>query len=105
MDSTARIEAYKTGLRLIYPATVAGTAALRAAILVLMDDATGGAGDSVVITQQGFEGGQATGQLTLEPLAKLQAMTDLLAEIDPDNAPVAPAATRFADFSCSPLET
>ncbi len=105
MDDTARIEAYKTGLRLIYPATAPGIAALRAAILFLMDDTTGAAGDSVVITQEGFEGGQATGQLTLEPLAKLQAMTDLLAEIDPDNAPVGPAPTRFADFSCGFVQT
>lgn len=101
MDSNARIEAYKDGLRFKYSADISG---LRALITALMADG-GGASDSVVITQMGFEGGQGTGQVTLEPLAKLQACMDVLRELDPDNAPAAPAPTRFADFSFGDMET
>lgn len=105
MDSTARIEAYKTGLRLKYPATASGIAALRAKIAELMDDETGAAHDSVAITQQSFEGANSAGTLVLEPLAKLQAMTDVLREIDPDFDDSSAAPTTHADFSYSPLQT
>jgi hypothetical protein len=101
MDSNARIEAYKEGLRITYAADIPG---LRAIITALMA-AGGGADDPVVITQMGFEGGQGTGQVTLEPLAKLQACIEVLRELDPDNVPAAPASTRFADLSFGTLET
>lgn len=102
VDDNARIEAYKRGLRIKYPATAQGIADLRAAIDELMED---DAAESVLITQQVFEGGQASGTITLEPLAKLQAMIDVLGEIDPDNMPDEPAPTRFADFRFGTLET
>src|SRR5437868_10771611 len=101
MDSYARIEAYKEGLRFTYATDIPG---LRAKITALLADG-GGADDSVVITQMGFEGGQGTGQVTLEPLAKLQACIEVLRELDPDNVPTAPASTRHADFSQATLET
>lgn len=110
MDDYARIESYKRGLRFKYPATLPGIAALRAAITALMADNTGEANESVVIVQQGFEGGQATGQVTLEPLAKLQAMIEVLSEeayrdVDPEDVPEEPDTTRYADFSAGSLES
>lgn len=99
MDSTARIEAYKAYLRIKYEDGVAG---LRTLITEIGD---GAAAEPVLINQQGFEGGQATGQITLEPLARLQACIDVLRELDPDNMPDEPAPTTFADFSLGCTET
>lgn len=99
MDTAARIEAYKQFLRIKYSEDAKG---LRALIVNLGD---GAAGEAVLITQHTFEGGNAAGQITLEPLAKLQAAMDVLAEIDPDNMPDAPASTQYADFRYGILET
>lgn len=105
MDDNARIETYKRALRIKYPATTLGIAALRIAIDAATTAELADADDSVSITQLGFEGGQATGQLNDYRLAKLQAMIDVLGEIDPDNMPAEPSPTRFADFRFGALET
>jgi len=99
MDDTARIEVCKQYLRKKYATDVAG---LHAFIDELGE---GAALESVLIVQQGFEGGQASATVTLEPIAKLQAAMEVLAELDPDNMPTPPASTRYADFSYGDLAT
>ena len=99
VDDNARIETYKTFLRRKYADDLEG-------LQELIDElGAGAAGESVVITQSVFEGGQASGQVTLEPMAKLKAALDVQAELDPDVAEDEPAPTRFADHSGGFLET
>lgn len=87
MDSAANIETYTKGLRYKYRAGSAtpDKVGLRRFIDALMAEG-GEASETVAITSQSFESGQATGQLVLTALEKLDAALAVLAEIDPDNA-------------------
>lgn len=96
MDSEARIRTYQQGLRLRFADDVPG---LRALCRQLFDEVSA---DAVVFTSHGFEGGQAAGQIALEPMQKLEAAQTVLAELDPDNVPADPSTrVRYADFSGS----
>jgi hypothetical protein len=99
MDSASRIETRKQFLRIKYASDVNG---LRTYILSLGD---GAAADPMVINSHSFESGQATGQVTLEPLAELNAAMAVLAELDPTNTPSSPSRIRYADFSSMPTES
>ncbi len=106
MDDAANIAVAMQYLRRKY--TTAGVAA--AADLVrlrqLADTVVeNGAFDAVTITGQGFEGGQANGQLVFPPMAYLAAIESLLLELDPTNTPAPPSRVVFADFSSSATES
>jgi hypothetical protein len=98
MDSASRIETYKQYLRITYADDVAGLRTLMATVAAVATNA-------VVVIGQSFEGGQTNGQLVLEPMAKLNAILAVLAELDPDNVPEPPARVRFANFGCMATET
>lgn len=100
MDDSTRIETFKQWLRVRYRAgsTSPDIVGLRRYIDAL---GTGEASDSVAITQLSFEGGQANGQLVLEPMAKLNAALAVLAEIDPANTPPERPDYAYARFNWS----
>jgi hypothetical protein len=98
MDTATRIETYKQYLRITYEEDVAG---LRTLMATVAADAI----NPVAITSHSFEGGQASGQLVLEPLARLNAILAVLAELDPDNVPNPPDRVRYADFGYMTTET
>lgn len=105
MEDSSRIDTFKQWLRVKYNAAdpqAADITALRAYITALGD---GDASDAVAITQLSFESGQASGQLVLEPMARLNAALTILGEIDPDNTPPVPSRVRFANFGYFPTET
>lgn len=98
MDDESRIRLFEDVYRRKYRYDLPG-------LQTLINDLTTEASESVVIVQQGFEGGQATGQMTNEPSIRLRAALNVQAELDPDSVPDEPDSTRYADFSRSPLET
>ena len=100
MDDAARIATATRYLRRKYTGDVNGLRRLADTVAT-----TGGAFESVTITGQGFEGGQASGALTFEPLAYLAAIEALIIELDPDNTPAGPSPSRLADFSAGYLQT
>lgn len=96
MDSAARIATYKQGLRIRYADDLPGLRALCATLFDTVSES------EVQFTSHNFEGGAAAGQIALEPMMKLQAAQEVLAELDADNTPADPATLcRFADFSVS----
>lgn len=98
MDDAAKLEVAKQYLRRKYAADVPG-------LKTLADRIAESAFRAVTITGQTFEGGSAQGQITFDKLAYLGAVEALIAELDPDNTPTAPAAVTFADFSGAYTET
>lgn len=61
--------------------------------------------DTVTITGQSFEGGQANGMITCPRGLLLDVVEDLIAELDPDNAPRLRPTSSVARFSSSwPLQ-
>lgn len=99
MDSASRIETFKQWLRFRFQNDVGG---LRRYVTALGE---GDAEQDTVITQGAFEGGSHAGQIVLEPLEKLRAAMDVLAELDPTSMPTQPSAGRFVDFSTRYVET
>jgi hypothetical protein len=104
MDAASRIETFRQFLRIkfLVGSPSPNVEGLRAYIAALGD---GEASDAVVINSMSFEGQASTGQVVLEPMARLTAALSVLAEIDPDNTPPAPTTTRYADFSRGFLDT
>lgn len=98
MDDSAKLEIAKQYLRRKYLNDLAG-------LKTLADRIAEGAFAAVTITGQTFEGGSAQGTVTFEKLAYLGAVEQIIAELDPDHTPMAPAAVRFADFRDTSLET
>lgn len=98
MDDAAKLETVKQYLRRKYASDVPG-------LKTLADRIAESAVRAVTITGQTFEGGSAQGQITFEKLAYLNAVEQLILELDPDNTPTAPPAVTFADFRDSFLET
>jgi hypothetical protein len=98
VDDSTRIEIAKQYLRRKYASDVPG-------LKTLANRIAESAFAAVTITGQTFEGGSAQGTVTFEKMAYLSAVEQVLAELDPDNTPTAPAAVRFADFRDSYLET
>lgn len=98
MDDHARIETVKQYLRRTYASNVDGLKLLAENLV-----RNGGATDAVTITGQSFEGGQAQGQLTFEPLAYLGAIESLILELDPTYTPSAPSRTLHLNFGFRPV--
>ena len=99
MDDAARIATATRYLRRRYAGDANGLRKLADTVV------TNGAFEHVQITGQGFEGGQASGQLVFEPLAYLAAIEALILELDPASAPAVPSPSRLADFSAGYLST
>lgn len=97
MDDSAKLLTAQQYLRMKYTGQVP---ALRA----LADKIAEGAFEAVTLTGQQFEGGSHQGQLVFPAMLYLQAVLQLIAELDPDNTPVAPCATVFPDFSARPAD-
>lgn len=91
MTDADRIETYTQFLRIKYADDVEG---LRALVLELGEQAA----TSVVVTASGFEGEQSSGQLVLEPMARLKAAQDVLAELDPTGTPAERPNYTYARF-------
>ena len=98
MDDAARIQTVKRHLRRTYKDNLTGLKALQISV-------SAGATEAVELTGNSFEGGSANGQLVFERLAYLQAILDVLDEMDPDGGAEPPPTTTHADFSYSPLQT
>jgi hypothetical protein len=84
VDDSSKIETYKAYLRLKFAGDTVG---LKALVTALGD---GDATNAVVITAHNFESGGSSGQLVLEPMARLEAALAVLREFDPTLAPEAP---------------
>lgn len=104
MEDAAKLATRTQYLRIKFRA---GTTAPNIAGLRRYLEELGSAGrtDPVTITQQSFEGGQTTGQLTDDDVIELQAAMAVLAEIDPTNTPAPVGRLRFADFRGMLTET
>jgi hypothetical protein len=61
--------------------------------------------EEVTITSNGFEGGNAAGQVTFPKIIMLQAIEELILEKDPDNTDGAPGGSIHPDFSTRTLST
>ena len=95
MDDADRIDAYKTYLRRKYAEDLPGLKTLADELIA------NGALDEVTITSNSFEGGSAQGQVAFDPMAKLKAVEEIIAELD-DDAPLPAPDRAFARFSCPP---
>lgn len=93
MDAAERIETVKRYLRRTYAADVVGLRRLAADIFERR-----GATHAVTITGHTFDGGSSSGVLTLEPLAYLRAVEEVLAELD-DTAPLEAPSVAYVRFS------
>lgn len=98
MDSEAKIETLKQGLRIKYRGNLNG-------LKKLFEEVFAGATRFVEITGTSFEGSSAQGVHIFERLEYLRAVQDILGEMDPDNTPKAPPAGAFADLSYGCLQT
>lgn len=98
MDDAARIQTVKRHLRRTFKNDLIGLKAK-------CTEVAAGATEAVELTGNSFEGGSANGQLVFERLAYLQAILDILDEMDPDGGAEPPPTTTHADFSYSPLQT
>lgn len=98
MDSAAKIETLKQGLRIEYTGDPAG---LRALWKKVFSQST----EFVEITGNAYEGGSATGTHILHRLEYLAAVQAILAELDPTGTPVAPPTSTFADFRTGWVQT
>ena len=96
MNDADRIETLKRYLRRTYASNATGLKALAERIAT-------SATSAVTITGHSFEGTQANGSITFEPMAYLAAVEDIIAEIDPASSPTAPnfAYARFGP-GCPP---
>lgn len=97
MDSGAKINTLKQGLRIKY---TGDAPALRTLWETVFNTST----EFVEINGTAFEGGSTSGQLVLERLEYLQAVQDVLAELDPTLVSAPPSST-FADFRTNWLST
>lgn len=97
MDSAAKINTLKQGLRIKYATDLTG-------LRRLWESVFAGSTEFVEITGTAYEGGNASGQLVLERLEYLQAVQDILAELDPTLSSAPPSST-FADFRANWLQT
>lgn len=61
--------------------------------------------EEVTITSQGFEGGTASGQISFPKILTLQAIEELLLELDPDNTPKPAGGSVHPDFSTRTVST
>ena len=73
--ASAAYTAYKQYLRRTYASDVPGLRALAEQLVKELSD-------TVTITSQSFEGGSHSGQITMPPGLKLQAVEELIAELD-----------------------
>ena len=99
MDPQTRLETFKDSLRLKYADNPKG---LRTLVAEYHDQAEAA---EVVMTSGTHEGVQSSGQLVLEPLAKLNAALAVLREIAPELMPDAQDTVVFADFRGGYLDT
>lgn len=98
MDDADRIDAYKTYLRRTYRNDLVGLKRLAEELVT-----TGGALDAVTITTSSFEGGAAQGVVAFDPMAKLKAVEEVIAELDSD-APLPTPDRSFARFRAPTIE-
>ena len=70
-----------------------------AKLKALADTLFGSATNEVTITGNSFEGGTASGVVTFPKMAYLQAVEELILELDPTNTPTAPDQSAIVDFS------
>jgi len=84
VDDQASIQTAKRYLRRKYADNIPGLKQLAE------DVVRNGAFDAVTITGNVYEGGSGQGQLTFSPIAYLEAIESLLAELDPENTPASP---------------
>lgn len=61
--------------------------------------------EEVTITSNGFEGGNAAGQVTFPKIILLQAIEELILEKDPTGTEAAPGGSTYPDFSTRSLST
>lgn len=92
MNDDAKLVYVKQYLRRKYASDVPG---LKAQAAALFDIAT----EEVVITSQGFEGGSASGTVRFDKTIIGLAIEELIAELDPDNAPSSLDGSAYLDFS------
>lgn len=97
MTSAERIWAAKSYLRRKYKDNVDG-------LKTLADQVASSGFDAVTITGNGYEGNNASGQITFEPLEYLSAIEAIIAELDPDSPQPGPLLMH-SDFSERPVET
>lgn len=97
MDSGAKINTIKQGLRMKYRTDLTG-------LRRLWETVFAGSTEFVEITGTSFEGGSANGVQVLDRLEYLAAVQAILLELDPDTTPAPPAGNAYANFSCGPLQ-
>lgn len=98
MDSAAKIETLKQGLRIKFTGNAGGLRELWAKVFEQ-------SAEFVEITGNAYEGSSASGTHILHRLEYLRAVQDILAEIDPAGTPVAPPTSTFADYRTSWVQT
>lgn len=96
MDDAAKLATAKQYLRRTYASNLAGLVALATTLAAT-------AFDAVTITGNQFEGNQAQGQLIFPRLMYLQAVEEMIAELDP-SARIPPSTTFFPDHSLHAVE-
>jgi hypothetical protein len=97
MDSAAKINTLKQGLRFKYATNVTG---LRALWEKVFSEST----EFVEITGTSFEGGSASGVQVLDRLEYLAAVQSVLLELAPDTTPAPPPGNAYANYACGPLQ-
>lgn len=97
MTSAERILTAKKYLRRKYATDLPGLKALAESVAE-------GAFEAVTLTGNGYEGGNAQGQITFEPMEYLGAVEDIIAELDED-APAPASLVMHSDFSSRPVQT
>lgn len=97
MDSAAKINTLKQGLRMKYRNDTTGLRALWQTVFA-------GSTEFVEITGTSFEGGSTNGVQVLDRLEYLAAVQAVLLELDPDTTPAPPAGNAYANYSCGYLQ-
>jgi hypothetical protein len=97
MDSDAKIEIVKDGLRIKYAGDLTG-------LRRLFTEVMAGATKFVEITGTSFEGGSAQGVQIFDRIEYLAAVKAVLREMD-STLPAPPPAGALAHFGYSPLQT
>lgn len=97
MTTAERILAAKKYLRRKYAGNLPGLKALA-------EQVAESAFDAVTITGNSYEGGNAAGQISFEPLEYLSAVEDVIAEMDSSAANVAPLVMH-SSFAYRPVLT
>lgn len=69
------------------------------------DDLFDLATEEVTITSSGFEGGNTSGQVSFPKILLLQAIEELILELDPTNTPKAVTGPVHPDFSNRQIST